>query len=137
MSRPLHLLIAEDNADDAELLMRELQRVGFAPVARRVDNEQDFLAHLHPGLDLVVSDYSMPQFSGPRALELVRQHHPLIPFIIISGTIGEETAVESMRLGADDYLLKDRLVRLGPAIERVLRETQLRRERLAMQEDFR
>ncbi|HWA28846.1 MAG TPA: PAS domain S-box protein [Lacunisphaera sp.] len=137
MSRPLQILIAEDNAADAELLVRALHRSGFTPQWSRVDTEAGFLESLHDRLELVISDYEMPQFTGPRALELTRARFPDLPFIIISGTIGEETAVEAMRLGATDYLLKDRLVRLGPAVNRALGEAQLRRERRLMEEDFR
>lgn len=129
MTQPLKLLIAEDNPDDTELLVRELRRAGYEPAWTRVETEADYLAGLHAGLDLVLSDYSMPQFTGLRALELTRARHPEIPFIIVSGTIGEETAVEAMRLGATDYLLKDRLKRLGPAVARALEDGRLRRER--------
>lgn len=128
MPQLIKILIAEDSASDAELLLRALQRTGYSPVWQRVDTEKDFLAALNPDLDLVFSDYSMPQFTGLRALELIKARHPEIPFIIVSGTIGEETAVEAMRLGATDYLLKDRLGRLGPAIRGALELGHLRRE---------
>ncbi len=129
MGTPIKILIAEDSASDAELLLRAMNRAGYDPEWQRVETEGDFLGALHAGLDLVLSDYSMPQFTGLRALELVRARHPEIPFIVVSGTIGEETAVETMRLGATDYLLKDRLGRLGPAISRALENGRLRRER--------
>jgi PAS domain S-box-containing protein len=137
MTPPIKILIAEDSASDAELLLRALNRAGYSPEWQRVDTEGDFLAALHAGLDLVLSDYSMPQFTGLRALELVKSRHPEIPFIIVSGTIGEETAVEAMRLGATDYLLKDRLGRLGPAITRALELGRLRREQRASVEALR
>ncbi|HEY0863547.1 MAG TPA: PAS domain S-box protein [Lacunisphaera sp.] len=129
MPQPINILIAEDDPNDAELLLRGLRRAGYAPAWKHVDNEADFLAALHGGLDLVLSDYSMPHFAGLRALELTKALHPETPFIIVSGTIGEETAVEAMRLGATDYLLKDRLGRLGLAVGRALEEGRLRRER--------
>jgi PAS domain S-box-containing protein len=129
MGTPLKILIAEDSSSDAELLLRALNRAGYSPEWQRVDTEEDFLGALHAGLDLVLSDYSMPQFTGLRALELIKVRHPEIPFILVSGTIGEETAVEAMRLGATDYLLKDRLGRLGPAIARALEDGRLHRER--------
>jgi len=135
-------LIAEDNLTDAELLLRELRRAGFEPDAKRVDNEADYLANLHPELDLILSDYAMPQFSGLRALELLKQWGLPIPFILVSATIGEETAVAAMRSGAADYLLKDRLSRLGQAVHRVLEEKRLREkseqaeERLREQADI-
>src|SRR5882672_5086104 len=128
MPQPIKLLIAEDNPNDAELLLQALREAGYEPVWKRVDQEADFVAALREGPDLVLSDYSMPQFSGIRALELVKALHPEIPFILVSGTIGEETAVESMRRGATDYLLKDRLGRLGPAVSRALEMGRLWRD---------
>jgi PAS domain S-box-containing protein len=104
---------------------------------QRVDTEEGFLGALHAGLDLVLSDYSMPQFTGLRALELIKARHPELPFIIVSGTIGEEMAVEAMRLGATDYLLKDRLARLGPAVNRALELGRLRREQRESMEALR
>ncbi len=129
MPQPLRMLIVEDNPADAELLVRQLRRADFAPDWKRVDTEPEFLASLDAPLDVILSDYEMPQFSGLRALELVKQRGLEIPFIIVSGTIGEETAVAAMRQGAADYLLKDRLARLGPAIHHAVEEARLRRER--------
>ncbi len=123
------ILIVEDNDDDAGLLLRELRRAGFEPDWVRVDTEPDYLAHLQPELDLVLSDFRMPRFSGLRALELMNQRGLEIPFILVSGTIGEETAVLAMKQGATDYLLKDRLARLGQAVTQALEQTRLRRER--------
>lgn len=129
MVKPLHLLIVEDNEVDAELVLRELRRTGLAPEWQRVDNERDYLTLLHDDLDLVISDFDLPQFNGMRALELLKLRHREIPFILVSGTIGEDIAVEAMRRGATDYLLKDRLTRLGPAALQAVAEGQLRRER--------
>jgi PAS domain S-box-containing protein len=129
MTQPLRLLIVEDNAGDAELMLRELRRAGFEPDAIRVDTEADYLATLHSDLELILSDYSMPQFSGLRALELLKERGLEIPFILVSATIGEETAVSAMRSGAADYLLKDRLTRLGHAVEHALEQKRLRDER--------
>ncbi|MEO5960774.1 MAG: response regulator, partial [Opitutaceae bacterium] len=129
MSQPLTVLIVEDNPVDAELTIRELQRAGFAPEWRRVDTEEAFLQHLDSKLDLVLSDYQMPRFDGLRALELLRRSGLEVPLIIVSGTIGEDTAVEAMKRGAADYLLKDRLGRLGPVVLHALEQTRLRRER--------
>jgi PAS domain S-box-containing protein len=123
------ILIAEDNASDAELLLRELHRAGFGPKWDRVDTELEYLKCLTPEVDLVISDYEMPQFSGLQALELLKASGLDIPFIIISGTIGEDTAVAAMKQGAADYLLKDRLGRLGQAINHALEQNKLRRER--------
>jgi PAS domain S-box-containing protein len=131
MPRPLRILIAEDNPADAELVLHQLRRAGYAPEWQRVDTEAAFAASLHPGLDVILSDYDMPQFSGLRALEVLREHGLDVPFILISGTIGEETAVMAMKKGAADYLLKDRLARLGPAIEHALDQARYRRERNA------
>jgi PAS domain S-box-containing protein len=126
---PLRVLILEDNPDDAELLVRELQRANFDPDWKLVTTEQDYLTYLDPTLDLILSDFSMPGFSGLRALRLLREHRLDIPFILISGTVGEETAVAAMQEGASDYLLKDRLGRLGPAILRAIENRQLLLER--------
>jgi PAS domain S-box-containing protein len=129
MTRSLQVLIVEDNPADAELVTRELRRAGFAIVSERVDTEAGFSASLRPDLDIILSDYSMPQFSGLLALEMLQKSGLDIPFIIISGTIGEDTAVAAMKLGAADYLLKDRLVRLGPAIHQAIEQARLRSER--------
>ncbi|MDB6130796.1 MAG: hypothetical protein JWM04_1903 [Verrucomicrobiales bacterium] len=129
MTTPLRVLIVEDRAVDAEIIVRELRRAGFEPEWQRVDTEPAFLAQLHSGLDLVVSDYEMPRFSGVRALELLNQSGLDVPFIIVSGTIGEHTAVAAMKQGAADYLLKDRLARLGLAVNQVLEQSRSRRER--------
>ena len=111
--RPLRVLIVEDNPLDAELVVAELRRSGFDPTWERVETAEAFLDALSPELDVIISDFSMPAFDAPRALELVRIQAPELPLIIVSGTIGEETAVSAMREGAADYLLKDRLARLG------------------------
>lgn len=129
MKIPLQVLIAEDNLADAELVLRELRRAGFEPAWERVDSEEDFRARLHPGLDIVLSDYSMPQFGGLRALELLHEGGLDVPFILISGTIGEDLAVAAIKMGAADYLLKDRLARLGPAVKHAIEQGRLRRER--------
>lgn len=128
MSHPLKVLVVEDSPADAELLIRALKRSGFEPDWKRVDTEADFLSSLRPNLDIVISDYEMPQFTGLWALQLVKLHCPEVPFIIVSGTIGEETAVEAMRNGAMDYLMKDRLTRLGEAINQAVEKGRLRRQ---------
>src|SRR5712692_8241474 len=119
---PLYVLLVEDLPDDAELLLLELRRAGYAPRARRVDTEADYLAALDAGYapgepwDLILSDYAMPGFTGVRALALLQQRGGDLPFILISGTVGEDIAVEAMKDGAADYLLKDRLARLQSAV---------------------
>jgi len=129
MSTPLQILIVEDSQDDAELMVAELRRADFDPRWKRVETEPDFLAELAKIPDLILSDYSMPEFSGLRAAELVKASGLNIPFILISGTVGEDVAVAAMKHGATDYLLKDRIVRLGKAVERALEERRLREER--------
>ncbi len=129
MSQPLRVLLAEDNLSDAELVLRALRMAGFSPDWYRVETEQDFLKGLTPELDIILSDYGMPAFSGPQALELLQHSGMDIPFIIISGTIGEDVAVEMMRMGATDYLLKDRLARLGISVRQALEQGQLRKDR--------
>jgi two-component system, cell cycle sensor histidine kinase and response regulator CckA len=127
---PLRLLLIEDSKDDALLLIRELRSGGFDPSMVRVDSAAAMSAELERrAWDLVIADYSMPHFSGIEALELLKSKGIDLPFIIVSGAIGEETAVAAMRAGAHDYLMKDHLARLVPAIHRELREAQMRRER--------
>lgn len=126
---PLKVLIAEDEPADAELLVHQLRKAGYELDYTCVDSEPAFLEGLRAAPDIIFSDYSMPQFTGMRALELLRESGLEIPLILISGTVGEETAVEAMRYGATDYFLKDRTVRLASGVERALRESRLRRER--------
>lgn len=134
MSLPLQVLVVEDSANDAELLLRQLRRAGFEPHWTRVDSEQAFREALHPGLDLVLSDFEMPQFTGLTALELLRASGFDVPFILVSGTIGEDLAVAAMKAGASDYLMKDRLGRLGAAVGHALEQCRLRRERRRAEE---
>ncbi|MDV6344098.1 EAL domain-containing protein [Nitrosomonas sp. Is37] len=124
----LHFLFIEDAIDDALLLVDYFQSHGFRFNWQRVDTEKGVIAKLQEQWDIIFSDYSMPGFSGMRALEIVRQHDPDIPFIFISGAIGEDVAVEAMKLGAQDYVMKGNLNRLFPAVNRELQETEKRRE---------
>jgi len=127
---PLRVLIAEDSESDARLLVRELERAGFDAAYERVDSRTAMQAALDRHTwDLVIGDYSMPEFSGPAALALLRAHDPDTPFIFVSGSMGEDVAVEAMKAGAQDFLTKGNLRRLIPAIERELREAEVRRER--------
>jgi hypothetical protein len=137
MARFLNILMVEDSQDDVDLLMTELRRAGFNPKWERVETETDFLAGLKKKPDLVISDYSMPQFSGLRAADLLKQSGLNIPFILISGTVGEDVAVAAMKHGAADYLLKDRLTRLGSAVEQALEQKRLREERQRTVEELR
>lgn len=129
MTHSLKILFAEDNPLDAELVLRQLRREGFIFEVTRVDTEAGFVAGIEPGLDLILSDYDLGTFNGLRALELLKKSGCDIPFILISGTIGEDLAVEAIKQGASDYLLKDRLVRLGTAVTQAIMEGRLRRER--------
>jgi len=132
MATPLRVLLVEDNADDAELLLAELARSGFAPAATRVETAPEMAAALATASwDVVLSDYSLPAFGASQALDLLRQSMLDIPAIVVSGTIGEEQAVETMRTGANDYILKQNLTRLAPAITRELRAAEHRRARRA------
>jgi PAS domain S-box-containing protein len=136
VSVPLRVLIVEDSEDDAFLLLRELKRGGYVPVHERVDTAPAMGAALERAeWDLVVSDHSMPNFSSSAALELLRGRGFVdLPFIIVSGQIGEDMAVAAMKAGAQDYLMKDNLARLNTAIERELREAEVRRERRRAEE---
>jgi len=126
-STPLRILLVEDHPIDAELVIAALERsgVGFSSV-RVVAGEAQFVAELAQAPDLILCDYNLPSFGAMEALRLVKERKLHMPFIIISGSIGEETAVEAIKAGADDYLLKDRLGRLGPAISRAVEEKRLR-----------
>ena len=124
--QPLRVLLLEDRPSDAELIVYELERADFIPDWTRVDTESAFVAALSPSLDVILSDYHMPAFTAPRALELLRARSLDVPFIVVSGSIGEETAIELVKSGADDYLLKDRLSRLGQAVQRAIDERRLR-----------
>ncbi|EDY17139.1 multi-sensor hybrid histidine kinase [Chthoniobacter flavus Ellin428] len=130
MASPLNLLIAEDNPDDADLLIWALRGAGFEFEYHVVSKEEDFLRWLSPSLDLIISDYEMPGFGGMRALELKQLAEIDVPFIIISGSIGEEMAVEAMRRGATDYLLKGCLSRLESAVTQAISQRRLRHEQL-------
>ncbi|GAA3765147.1 hybrid sensor histidine kinase/response regulator [Terriglobus aquaticus] len=134
-ARPLRILLVEDNADDAALLERHLRRSGFRPDLSRVETAEEFqrgLAQL-PAPELVLADYNLPSFSGPEALHLLRSSGQDIPFIMMSGAMSEETAVASMRAGAQDYVIKQNLARLVPAVERELREAATRSSRRAVE----
>jgi two-component system, cell cycle sensor histidine kinase and response regulator CckA len=136
MATPLNILIVEDSPNDADLVLFELRRAGYTPEWKRVETESDFLAELKKLPDIVLSDYSLPQFSGLRAAELLQKSGLNIPFILLSGTVGEDAAVEAMKLGATDYLLKDRLVRLAQSVERALEQKRLGDERNQTQKEL-
>lgn len=136
---PLRVLIVEDSVDDTLLLLRELRRGGYEPQYERVDTAEAMRAALEKqDWDIVVSDHAMPSFSAPAALKSLQDGGwPDIPFIIVSGHIGEDAAVKAMKAGAHDFVSKDGLARLAPAIERELRDAEERRERRRAQEALR
>ncbi len=130
MVQPLRLLLVEDSEVDAELLFLQLNRVGYQVDCRRVETAPEFLHALaDQEWDLIIADYHLPQFNALEALRIYQASGLDLPFLIVSGTVGEETAVAAMKAGAHDYLMKDNLKRLGPAIARELREFQERSKR--------
>jgi PAS domain S-box-containing protein len=130
MADTVRVLIVEDSPDDAELMLLELQREGYAPAARRVESAQEMRAALAENpWDVILSDYTLPQFGAVAALGLAKEVAPDVPFVVVSGTVGEAVAVGAMRAGASDYVLKQTLARLGPAVRRELREAENRRGR--------
>jgi PAS domain S-box-containing protein len=129
MNSRLQILHVEDDVADAELTRELLDTGGVACDLTRVETESGLLAALREGeFDLVLADYSLPAFDGETALRVVREHRPDLPFIFVSGTMGEEVAIDALKLGATDYVLKTRMSRLVPAVHRALRETRERRE---------
>ena len=139
MGVPLKILLVEDSEDDALLLLRQLRRGGYEPTWERVDTAREMEAALEGReWDIVVSDHSMPTFSSVAALDLLRRKGFVdLPFIIVSGQIGEDAAVAAMKAGAHDYLMKDNLARLNSAIERELKDAEARRERRRAEEKYR
>jgi two-component system, cell cycle sensor histidine kinase and response regulator CckA len=128
MEIPLKLLVVEDSEADTELLVRAIRKGGYEVSYKRVDTREALHASLLEPWDLVISDHSMPGFSGVAALDMVREKQLDVPFIFVSGTIGEDIAVDAMRVGAQDYIMKGNLARLLPAIDRELREAKRRAE---------
>jgi PAS domain S-box-containing protein len=128
MAEPLRLLLLEDSPEDARLIVHELRRAGLDPLAERVETARDFIAHLDPIPDIILADYRLPGFTALEALRIVRDRAPGIPFLVVTGALGDEAAVECLREGALDYLLKDRLARLGAAVTQALHQKRLRDE---------
>ncbi|AFZ30724.1 multi-sensor signal transduction histidine kinase [Gloeocapsa sp. PCC 7428] len=126
MSTLLRVLILEDSVSDTELMLYELRTCGIEPEWQRIETEDDYRACLNQPWDVILSDYGMPQFSALQALQLLQQQKLDIPFIVVTGSVSEEVAVECMKQGAADYLLKDRLVRLGEAIKQAVDQKNLR-----------
>jgi PAS domain S-box-containing protein len=129
MKSPLRVLLLEDDPRDAELVQEKLASDGIACEMTRVETQADFIASLEQGgLDLILADYSLPSFDGLSALKIAQQRWAHVPFIFVSGTLGEEVAIEALTIGATDYVLKTGLARLGSSVKRGLREAQERRE---------
>ncbi|MDQ7830020.1 MAG: GAF domain-containing protein [Armatimonadota bacterium] len=135
---PLRVLIVEDNQDDALLLVRQLQQAGYVPSWRRVETAGALADALQEAAwDLVLCDFTMPQFTAVDALRLLQEREVDLPFLIVSGTVGEDVAVEAMKAGAHDYIMKGHLARLAPAVARELRDAEVRRERRRVEEELR
>ncbi|MBI3769127.1 MAG: PAS domain S-box protein [Deltaproteobacteria bacterium] len=137
LPQPLRVLVVEDNASDAELMIAELRASGFKPVWRRVETAAEFAARLDGALDVVLSDYLLPQFDAPSVMRLLAASGLDIPLIVVTGAVSEEVAVACLQQGATDYLLKDRLARLPQAVARALDLCQLRREKRRADEELR
>src|SRR6478736_958176 len=130
MNFPLRVLHLEDDARDTELVQATLEGEGIQSELTRVERKQDFLAALkRENLDLILADYTLPSFDGLSALRIAQQRSPEVPFIFVSGTLGEDVAIEALKTGATDYVLKTRLARLGPAVTRALGEAREKAER--------
>src|SRR5574341_2591404 len=138
MTTALAVLMVEDSESDGQLILRALKKAGYDLVVERVETaEQMRAAWEKRAWDIVISDYSLPRFDGRAALTFLRETGQDIPFIVVSGTIGEETAVAMMKAGAHDYLLKGNLARLTPAVERELAQAETRRERKRAEQTLR
>ena len=136
--QPLHLLLVEDNALDAELTIAQLERADYKVDARIVYTEHDFIAALASApFDVILADFVMPVFSGVEALTLAREHAPQTPFIFVSGVLGEEHAVDMLKRGATDYVLKQRLQRLPAVVRRAMTESAERQQRIAVERALR
>jgi PAS domain S-box-containing protein len=134
---PVRVLVLEDNPADAELMIRELRRNGFEPSWQRVESEPDYVASLASRPDVILADYRLAQIDAIRALEVLREFGLNIPFIVVSGAVGEEVAVATMRCGASDYILKDRMTRLGTAVRRTIDEAALQEQTRRAAEELR
>src|SRR5436309_1390967 len=138
MQNDLRILLLEDNLLDAELIEHALHSGGVVFTARRVEKRADFLRELEKSPpDVILSDYALPSFDGLTALAIAREKCPDVPFIFVTGTMGEEVAIETLKNGATDYVLKTRLSRLVPSVHRALREAQERAERRRTVEQLR
>ncbi len=135
--KQIRILFAEDDENDVTIAVARLRDQGFEPTIKRVETAEEFKSALNEEWDCIISDYKMPTFTGEEALAIAKASGSLIPFILVSGTIGEEVAVDMMKQGASDYLLKDKLGRLGAAITRAMDERQLQLQHSEAQERLR
>src|SRR6202043_1877817 len=127
MKSPLRILYLEDDPRDAELVRETLATDGIESNVTRVENETDFIESLElGGFALILAAYTLPSFDGLSALKIAQQDWPHVPLIFVSGTLGEETAIEALKIGATDYVLKTRLSRIVPSVQRALREAEER-----------
>lgn len=132
----IRILMVEDSDDDAQLLLREIQRGGYEVDFKRVETADEMRPELTHSLDLIISDFSLPQFSATEALGVLQSSGLDIPFIIVSGTIGEETAINALKAGAHDFVIKGNLARLVPAIQRELRDSKIRKEHIQREREL-
>jgi len=138
VNKPLRVLQVEDSESDAALIVRLLEKAGYDVFSRRVETSAEFRAVLaDKPWDVIIADYRLPQYDALHALEELQSAGLDTPFIVVSGTVGEDVAVEMMKFGAQDYLMKDTLTRLAPAVEREIREAQMRRRRRQAEETVR
>ncbi len=135
MSSRIKLLLVEDSPDDSDLLLKHLKRAGLETIHERVETERAMISALESKeWDTVICDYDIPGFGVIPALLLLKEKKPDIPCIVVSGSVGEDRAVETMKSGASDYIMKDNLTRLVPAIQRELKEAQVRRDHRQVEE---
>ena len=138
MIPPLRILYLEDDPKDAELVEATLEGGGIACQIIRVETQPDFLTSIeHGGLDLILADYTLPSFDGMSALKIAKELHPEMPFIFVSGTLGEEVAIEALKMGATDYVFKTRLSRIVPSVQRALIEAEEKNQRKRAEEALR
>jgi two-component system, NarL family, sensor histidine kinase UhpB len=138
VKKEIHILMLEDSVADAELAKHTLRRGGMHYTSVRVENEEEFIREIQDNPpDLILSDYALPGFDGYAALEIAKRMCPQTPFIFLTGTMGEEVAIETLKNGATDYVLKHRMVRLVPSVHRALRESQERTERRRAEKQLR
>jgi two-component system, cell cycle sensor histidine kinase and response regulator CckA len=135
--KKIRVLLLEDRATDAELIVRELRRANFEPEWTRVETEEAFVGQLDPTVDVILADYDLPLFDGLQALRRLQQLKLDIPFILISGALGDELVAQCIKQGVTDYLLKDRLARLGLAVSHAMEERRLRAEHRSVEEQLR